>query len=245
TAPIGTIAPTGTGVLHGEAFAPELRAFGAVARTASEPFGRRAAGSAPAHARAHQAAFIDAPRAHALVSPAPSPAPHAGTVGGRDAVVAGGRVVTTEEVMTTEKVVTTEEIAATLGRVRHAVAVAAPLQREDQDLPLPPYAFGVWLGAGHSTSARLTTTSAAIVTGLRTDGIRVDNHRLIASHGTFQGGLRTLGVLGDKHIPMLYLRASERQRRALLAGLLDTCASGTGPAGRIRLTPPHERLARD
>src|SRR5690606_6057689 len=127
----------------------------------------------------------------------------------------------------------------------HAVAVAAPLQREDQDLPLPPYAFGVWLGAGHSTSARLTTTSAAIVTGLRTDGIRVDNHRLIASHGTFQGGLRTLGVLGDKHIPTLYLRASERQRRALLAGLLDTCAGGTGPDGRIRLTLPHERLARD
>src|SRR5690606_30407269 len=53
TAPIGTIAPTGTGVLHGEAFAPELRAFGAVARTASQSCGRRAAGSAPAHARAH------------------------------------------------------------------------------------------------------------------------------------------------------------------------------------------------
>ena len=30
------------------------------------------------------------------------------------------------------------------------------------------------------------------------------------------------GVLGDKHIPAAYLRASEAQRRALLAGLLDT-----------------------
>jgi replicative DNA helicase len=34
--------------------------------------------------------------------------------------------------------------------------------------------------------------------------------------------LRKLGVLGNKHIPAEYLRASELQRRALLAGLLDT-----------------------
>ena len=33
-----------------------------------------------------------------------------------------------------------------------------------------------------------------------------------------QALLRKIGVLGDKHIPMDYLRASEEQRRALLAG---------------------------
>jgi replicative DNA helicase len=39
-----------------------------------------------------------------------------------------------------------------------------------------------------------------------------------------------LGVLGQKHIPQAYLRASEAQRRALLAGLLDTdgTVAGTG-----------------
>ncbi|MGK9269515.1 replicative DNA helicase [Williamsia muralis] len=49
------------------------------------------------------------------------------------------------------------------------------------------------------------------------------------SVGSVQGRLRMLGVLGNKHIPTQYLRASEEQRRALLAGLLDT--DGTVTAG--------------
>ena len=40
--------------------------------------------------------------------------------------------------------------------------------------------------------------------------------------GHCEARLRTLGVLGNKHIPVDYLRGSETQRRALLAGLLDT-----------------------
>jgi replicative DNA helicase len=43
-----------------------------------------------------------------------------------------------------------------------------------------------------------------------------------ADQGTVQAQLRTLGLLGAKHVPLEYLRASERQRRALLAGLMDT-----------------------
>lgn len=62
--------------------------------------------------------------------------------------------------------------------------------------------------------------------------------------GTLQGRLRTIGVLGDKHIPVGYLRASEAQRRALLAGLLDT--DGTVAAGGgIQFSVTNERLARD
>lgn len=62
--------------------------------------------------------------------------------------------------------------------------------------------------------------------------------------GTVTGRLRTLGVLGDKHIPQAYLRASVRQRRALLAGLLDT--DGTvAPSGTVQFSVTNERLARD
>ncbi len=43
-----------------------------------------------------------------------------------------------------------------------------------------------------------------------------------AKHGSIQAALRTVGVLNNKHIPADYLRGSERQRRDLLAGLLDT-----------------------
>lgn len=39
---------------------------------------------------------------------------------------------------------------------------------------------------------------------------------------TFQGKLRTLGVLGNKHIPAIYLQASVEDRIALLQGLMDT-----------------------
>jgi len=61
-------------------------------------------------------------------------------------------------------------------------------------------------------------------------------------HGTVQARLRTLGVLGDKHIPEVYLRASEQQRRDLLAGLLDT--DGTvSPSGAVQFTVTNRRLA--
>nr|WP_243418019.1 replicative DNA helicase [Actinomycetospora cinnamomea] len=63
-------------------------------------------------------------------------------------------------------------------------------------------------------------------------------------HGTVQARLRTLGVLGDKHIPVEYLRASEGQRRALLAGLLDT--DGTVlPTGVVQFAVTNARLAAD
>lgn len=61
---------------------------------------------------------------------------------------------------------------------------------------------------------------------------------------SFQGRLRALGVLGDKHIPMSYLRASETQRRELLAGLLDTDGTVTN-AGCVQFAVTNRRLAQD
>ncbi|WP_409329420.1 replicative DNA helicase [Trujillonella humicola] len=63
-------------------------------------------------------------------------------------------------------------------------------------------------------------------------------------HGTVEALLRGLGVLGDKHIPAAYLRASATQRRALLAGLLDT--DGTvAPSGVVQFAVTSRRLAED
>jgi replicative DNA helicase len=61
-------------------------------------------------------------------------------------------------------------------------------------------------------------------------------------HGTVQAELRTLGVLGDKHIPPIYLRASAAQRRALLAGLLDTDGTVTA-SGSVQLAVTSQALA--
>ncbi|RAO49614.1 DNA helicase [Micromonospora saelicesensis] len=63
-------------------------------------------------------------------------------------------------------------------------------------------------------------------------------------NGSFLGLLRQVGVAGNKHIPGDYLRASEAQRRALLAGLMDT--DGTvAPSGNLQYTSTSKRLADD
>ncbi|MFI6235055.1 replicative DNA helicase [Micromonospora sp. NPDC050784] len=124
-------------------------------------------------------------------------------------------------------VVTTAEIAATLRtdtaqrRLNHAVRNCAPIQLPDRELLVPPYTLGTWLGDGHSDASRFTTADPEIVTLLR-----------------------QIGVAGNKHIPGAYLRASEAQRRALLAGLMDT--DGTvAPAGNLQYTSTSKRLADD
>lgn len=63
-------------------------------------------------------------------------------------------------------------------------------------------------------------------------------------YGSFRGYLRAAGVLGDKHVPAAYLRASEAQRRALLAGLLDTDGTVT-VSGNVQFTTTSPRLAED
>jgi replicative DNA helicase len=65
-----------------------------------------------------------------------------------------------------------------------------------------------------------------------------------AAVGTLQGRLRTLGVLGNKHIPAEYLRGSISQRRALLAGLLDTDGTVTA-GGAVQFSVTDHRLVSD
>ncbi|HEX5404045.1 MAG TPA: replicative DNA helicase [Pseudonocardiaceae bacterium] len=168
---------------------------------------------------------------------------------------------------------TTTEIAATLrcatkdARLNHSVTNAHAMALPEQDLPLGPYLLGVWLGGGHSAAARFTTADPEIVCHLEDDGYRITpgsnltyTIRLAESpplptsgasfcpqtseRGTVQALLRTIGVLGDKHVPMAYLRASVAQRRALLAGLLDT--DGTvAPSGSVQFSVTDKRLAED
>jgi hypothetical protein len=65
-----------------------------------------------------------------------------------------------------------------------------------------------------------------------------------ASRASLIGRLRAAGVLGAKHIPTVYLRASVAQRQALLSGLLDT--DGTVAAGgHVQYTSTSRRLADD
>lgn len=127
---------------------------------------------------------------------------------------------------------TTDEIVATLrtpsGRTNHAVPVAHALELPEADLPLDPYILGLWLGDGSKNSGYMVTMDAEIEAACEAAGFPWSSKR--RAHGRawsatalgLRPPLRAAGVLGNKHIPPQYLRASRAQRLALLQGLMDT-----------------------
>ncbi len=160
---------------------------------------------------------------------------------------------------------TTEEIAQHV-RVEwdgsegynHSIPVAIALQTDTIDLPIPPYVFGVWLGDGESKSARITCSysDSELLQHVESCGISVREHKssnentgfyLLGSFGrsrrqkSMQTSLRRLGVLGQKWIPNMYLRASVSQRLALLQGLMDTDGY-VSKAGQCEFTTTKESL---
>ena len=155
---------------------------------------------------------------------------------------------------------TTEEIAGSVhcptadGRLNHSVPVADALNLPEADLPLDPYVLGVWLGDGHSAGARITTADPEIVASIEATGLVVKPGAGLTyglrfpdepgSH-TVVGFLRELGVLNNKHIPLSYLRASRAQRRALMAGLLDTDGMVNGTRTSVSFDVTNAQLARD
>ncbi|MCM2578513.1 replicative DNA helicase [Streptomyces sp. MTZ3.1] len=218
---------------------------------------------------------------------------------------------------------TTEEIAGTArcpadGGINHSVQNAAPVDLPEQNLPVPPFTLGAWLGDGHSVAARIASADPEILQRIADDGFEIRRlgssitygtgvtvekperlertcvvcaeaftpefdhvhsrgrscggrarggstpmpHATCAdsgkaclppysdprcapctrNHGSLLVILRTMGVLGNEHIPQQYLRGSVTQRRALLAGLLDTGGVVTG-TGSVRFTTTSPVLA--
>jgi replicative DNA helicase len=157
-----------------------------------------------------------------------------------------------------QEVMTTAQLARELrhpadGRRSYAVAVTQPVDLPAVDLPFPPYALGCWLGDGMSQAAQFTLADPQIAAEIEAEGLRVTKSPTVRMrYGTRlrdrrtppQAILGSLAVLGDKHIPAPYLRASVEQRRALLAGLLDTGGTVT-PTGSVQFSVTSQRLATD
>ena len=220
-------------------------------------------------------------------------------------------------------VTTTRQMAETVrsatdGRMNHSVRNAAAVELPDQDLPVPPYTLGAWLGDGHSRAARMTSADPEVVRRIAGEGLtvrrvgssiayagsvavekpaRIERARPVRGKqfvaelahvrtcGRSRGGkvrvvstpvphaacvdcgkrcpspfaqprcdqctrnhgsplvvLRTMGALGNKHVPQRYLRGSAAQRKALLAGLLDTAGTVT-TTGSVRYTTTSRALA--
>jgi predicted phage terminase large subunit-like protein len=103
----------------------------------------------------------------------------------------------------------------------------APVQYPNAQLPVDPYVLGLWLGDGTACQAIITADDAdmAVVRPeVELRGFRTTDQATRMTFGVLglKVKLRELGVLGNKHIPALYMTASEQQRRALLKGLMDS-----------------------
>lgn len=168
---------------------------------------------------------------------------------------------------------TTRELVDTLmynGKVNHAIPVTKPIMFAEADLPVDPYVLGAWLGDGSSSGTNITSVDEEILEEIRTCGYyvwankerrnylyRISETDTAANrwHPGLKGKLKDLGVVNNKHIPEVYLRASVEQRVALLQGLMDT--DGTvgirqvrrdsldAPVGQLSLRLGNETLARD
>lgn len=137
------------------------------------------------------------------------------------------------------QVLTTRELAGAvvvdLGKAQQTfnwqVPLTQPVEYPSQDLPIDPYVLGVWLGDGACATARISTADDQVLDQLQQAG-HPTNHVGGYDHqvGNLQSGLRQLGLLGDKHIPRMYLFSSPQQRWALLQGLMDSDGSVKGRA---------------
>ncbi|MBA3831656.1 MAG: hypothetical protein H0X34_07145 [Chthoniobacterales bacterium] len=118
---------------------------------------------------------------------------------------------------------------------KHFIWMTKPLDLPEIELPIHPYVLGMWLGNGRSDGSAIShhQDDAAEVRNLiegygytvsdirpekNTKGVRFTVYDLVTR-------LRENGLLHNKHIPSVYLRASRQQREQLLQGLMDSDGS--------------------
>ena len=136
------------------------------------------------------------------------------------------------------------------GQNHHWVHLPEPLDLPMKDLPIDPYLLGVWLGDGQETRNVITKQDDLfeVLSSRGHDlGVRQVDKRSPTTVGRSVKGLHQLltqeGLIGNKHIPSQYLRASIEQRRDLLAGLMDTDGTWNTARDRAMFTTTDKALA--
>ena len=140
-------------------------------------------------------------------------------------------------------------------KANHSIPTAKPLLLSDRDLPIDPYLLGLWLGDGSSSQSLIYCHwddephyfMRARAAGENWSVLREKGNVLTCNlaHGgavPFRTRLRKLGVLGNKHVPARYLRASREQRVELMKGLMDSDGH-VDHRGQAEYTSISEKLA--
>jgi replicative DNA helicase len=160
------------------------------------------------------------------------------------------RVITTEQMLA-------EGIRRADDRPNWYVPLAAAIEGPESDLPVDPYVLGCWLGDGSTANSELTIATEDaphFVAEFEHRGYRLtkrSGHQWATTpvvgagrRQGYEGPLRTLarelesvGLLGcaRKCIPAPYMRASFKQRLALVQGLMDIDGTVTNDHGPVEL----------
>lgn len=106
----------------------------------------------------------------------------------------------------------------------------------EESLPIDPYWLGLWLGDGDSTNTRIASIDQEIIEYTKKYAERIGlifkktKNTISYSITTGKKGkanplrdeFKKLKLLGNKHIPDIYMKASYDQRMELLRGLMDS-----------------------
>lgn len=135
-----------------------------------------------------------------------------------------------------------------------AIPTCMPLELPEIALPIDPYTLGVWLGDGSRSHGSYCSMDPEVADRIRGNGLEV-THRNYGERASIyrvvglQRMLRLNGLIRNKHVPGVYLRASAGQRLELLRGLMDTDGTvmGTGRRqqrdSRVSFTNTNEQVA--
>ena len=148
--------------------------------------------------------------------------------------------------------ITTAEMANDFYRLRkdkkgidykYRVPMQKPIEYPEQELPLNPYALGLWLGDGDADCARINVGEddlEEMMMWMNLYNMYPRPQKLAKGKSCYrvsignETGLRgkdknyimpilhDLNLIGNKHIPEKYMRSSFGQRMELLSGLMDT-----------------------
>jgi len=147
---------------------------------------------------------------------------------------------------------------------RYSIKMPLPLQTMKEDLEVGPYTLGLWLGDGATDGAMITigADDLEVLEYLKEEGTPLTKYKVNKGSAELYGlttgtrskndransistKLRSMELIGNKHIPMKYLRASFEQRVSLLNGLMDSDGTISKKKGRCEFCVVDEKLAKD
>lgn len=133
------------------------------------------------------------------------------------------------ETLTTQKIFQTQHrISHGKPVANHGIPCTLPLQLPHRPLPIDPYLLGYWLGNGSSRSSVICCHSQDIEWLLNhipdSQRTKIKDPQPNRAHfkvPSLTPFLIQLNLIGNKHIPPDYLRASIEQRLSLVRGFMD------------------------